>query len=179
MQRRPSAYKTLAGILAYPTSNKPSSHHAEQMRSSVLTKTNILAFGTGLLIGAWSWVGSPPPWAIKGLSLLSGIGWLFVGALMATLLAFAAGYSKSSFGHWARTFHAWLHRRVIVRQQKAVSFLGGVLICPTLATGIEGTTNHFAVILMTLLLLATFAFYGYSLNAMADRLRSLGYLSEC
>jgi len=149
------------------------------MRSSVLTKTNLLAFGTGLLIGAWSWVGSPPPWAIKGLSLLSGIGWLFVGTLFATLLAFAAGYSQSSFGHQARTFHAWLHQRAIVRQQKAVSFLGGLLVCPTLATAIEGTPNHLTVILLILLLLATFAFYGYGLNAMADRLRSLGYLSEC
>lgn len=148
------------------------------MQFSVLTKSNLFAFAVGLLIGLWSWLGLPPSIAIKGLSLLSGIGWLFIGILFATLLAFAAGYSQSSFGHRARTVHAWLHQRAIVRQQKAVSFLGGVLICPTLVTAIEGTINHLAVILLTLLLMATFVFYGYGLNAMADRLRSLGYLSD-
>jgi len=148
------------------------------MQFAVLTRSNLLAFGVGLLIGIWSWLGLPSPLAIKGLSLVSGIGWLFVGILLATLVAFAAGYSQSSFGHRARTIHAWLYQRAIVRQQKAVSFLVGILICPTLATAIEGTTNYLDLILLTLLLMATFVFYGYGLNAMADRLRSLGYLSD-
>lgn len=148
------------------------------MRSTVLTMSNILAFSAGLLIGVWSWLGSPPAFATKVLSLASGIGWLFVLSLLATVIAFLVGFIESEFGHHARSFHAWLHRHVAVRQQRAIFFLVGLIVCPMLATAIAGESSYFEVIALTLILMLTFGFYGYGLNAMADRLRVRGYLSD-
>lgn len=146
------------------------------MRSTVLTRSNSIAFAAGLLIGIWSWQGSPSSFALMLLSKASGIGWLFVLSVLATVIAFGVGYSESHIGHLARVCHAWLHRNVTVRQQKAVSFLLGLIIFPTLAAVVEGNAAHFEVVLLSLLLIMTFGFYGYGLNAMADRLRIRGYL---
>lgn len=115
---------------------------------------------------------------IKTIGLASGIGWLLVALLVVAVLAFAIGYCETWVGHLACLTHAWIHRTLIARLQKAISFLLGVLMVASVAVFLSESPLPLQIVGLTILLLIAFLGYSIGLNAMAERLRLRGYLPE-
>lgn len=114
---------------------------------------------------------------VKLLPYMSGIGWILVIEVALVICLYLLGYIQGQVGHAILLVHAWLQGHLVLRLERAISFLLGAYGVALLGTLLVDSLNARKSVLLIIILMLILAFYRWGTEAMSERLQIKGYLA--